>query len=264
MQLAACLEDFADEDILDLLEDWANSDAFARRATLTLLREEYLFALEEEEGGEEGGGVGGIDLLTALEQYSHQPSLASERRAALGEFLRSLGRSQLGESGVEGVEVEEAGVFDDWFTYSRPLGSSGRTVVEEFANELGRDLEGDIAEVLRAMTTAAFSLFEVEGMDADGTVRLRDVFGGRLLAVRDPELAELAGDCGLVAGFMAELGGRHLPVGNVVGAPAYVLGKALRFVDAERKRAEAAGEEWNVRDFLRRSGYRLVFELIRL
>ncbi len=88
--------------------------------------------------------------------------------------------------------------------------------------------------------------------------------GDGLLEVRDPGVADLAGEFGLLAGFMAELDGRPTPVGNTVGARAHALDEALRFMEAERSKAEAAGEEWDERDFLRRSGYRLVYQLMHL
>ena len=199
-------------------------------------------------------------LMSSLEDFARRPSMASEKKAARHEFLESLGRSRFGEDGVEGAEAVEEAVFNDWFLFSRPLGVSGKTIVEEFDAARGSDLDAEQAGLLRGLISSRFSIYEIESIGADGEISLRDAFGDERFEVFGPDTAE--GD--LLAGFLGDMGEYHELIGNIVSAPADFLEDLERFVREESGRSIERGEAGDLNEFLQRSGYRVIYEVMRL
>ncbi len=203
-------------------------------------------------------------LVSLLEDFARQPSMETEIKAAQVEFLDSLGRSRFGESGIGGAELLEEAVFLEWFLLARPLSKSGKTVVEEFEAARGPGLDGEKAGILRGLKSSRFSIFEIESIGADSSVSLRDVFRNERFEVYDEVLGPDTAEGDLLAGFLGDAGGRYSLLGNVIYAPGDFLEDLERFAREESGRSIERGEAADLDEFLNRSGYRVVIEVMRL
>ncbi|MEW6553734.1 MAG: SEC-C metal-binding domain-containing protein [Actinomycetota bacterium] len=214
-------------------------------------------------GFDEGEPWLGALLMSSLADFAREHSKAAERKAARDEYLGSLGRTRFGEGGTEGVEILEEALFNDWFLIRWPLGESGRTVAEEFAAAHGSDLKDEQARLLRGLVSARFSVYEIESMD-DGGTSLRDVFRNERYRVSGDFLGPDTAEGDLVGGFLGDTGGRHELLSNVIYAPGDFLGELERFVSVESGKAIERGEAGDLDEFLQRSGYRVLYEMMRL
>jgi len=127
------------------------------------------------------------NLCDKLMEFSQRPPIDTEVWLAQGEFdscAAGLGR---GTPETRGAELLEEEIFYDWFFFGRPLESSGKTVVREFAQSQGKKLSPSMGRVLDAMLASRFSIYEVEEVIPEQGLRMRDVFRGDVLEVRERE-----------------------------------------------------------------------------
>jgi hypothetical protein len=213
---------------------------------------------------EEGEPQPGALLMSSLADFAGRPSVAAEREAAMNEFLGALGRTRFGEGGMEGAEILEEAVFDDWFLICRPLRGSGRTVAQEFAAARGSDLDEEQARLLRGLVSARFSIYEIEIIGADGGISLRDAFRNERFEVSAEVLGPDTVEGDLLGGFLGNTGGQHELLSNVIYAPADFLQELERFVREESGGSIERGEVGDLDEFLQRSGYRVLYEVMRL
>lgn len=127
------------------------------------------------------------NLCDKLMEFSQRPPIDTEAWLAQGEFdfcAAGLGR---GAPETREEELLEEEIFYDWFFFGRPLEFSGKTVVREFAQSQGKKLSPSMSRVLDAMLASRFSIYEVEEVVPEQGLRMRDVFRGDVLEVRERE-----------------------------------------------------------------------------
>ena len=152
--------------------------------------------------------------------------------------------------GKEPPDEESMIGFMQWYAWDYRPRSSGRTGVEEYLRRHDLALGPRERSVLEGWRDSRFGLFEVQSVEADRGVHLREVYTGDTMFVHDVTSSRelVRWDCVLTR--VEKSGDRYEFSGNGLSVPRNVLPEFQDFIEEERKGEPPA-------EFVRANSHRL-------
>ncbi|MBZ5624593.1 MAG: SEC-C domain-containing protein [Acidobacteriia bacterium] len=144
------------------------------------------------------------------------------------------------------VDPEEtgAGGFFDWLVYDFRPGGTGRTLVEEYLRRRGGRLGARERALLESWRAARFGLFEVQRIDKETGVELKDVFAGDQFFVHDVSSSRSSVRWDCIMTRVQEFEGRRIFSGNGLILPRPLLSRFVAVVEEESRKAGQAPAEF--------------------
>ncbi|MBU4174900.1 MAG: SEC-C domain-containing protein [Actinobacteria bacterium] len=217
-------------------------------------------AAEEEE-------IGALARLVAqLLEFSLSSTVCPEKEheTAIREFLSPAGRKEMREVPESGESELERNLFADWFLFSRPLESSGRTIAEEFESRRRGGLSPETLATLESMLGSRFSIYEVQEVEPGASMLLRDIFSGETLTVQERMATRTLVKWDLFAGRTATADGSHKLCSSIFTVPRELREKVEKYARRKGRELVKNGAAKDTDEFLQRRGQMLFHYLKRL
>gem|GEM_PF-1104048 len=196
-----------------------------------------------------------LRLFDRLMAFSSSPGRRADRESALAEFLDAAGIDSFEEQEESGSPVPLPSVFLDWYFFGRK-NERGRTVAGEFADS-GPGLDPDEQEMLDASGAGRFSVFEAVEVRFDEGMKLKDIFRGDVLDVREKLATETMARWDMIGGRVGPVGDHHELLGGVFPVALECRADIEKYGKRKAKAAIESGAVEDVDEWLKTSGYLL-------
>ena len=156
-------------------------------------------------------------MIDRLMSYATSHRSSAERMSSLNEFLDAAGLKDFDEHEETGSPVSLASVFGDWYLFGLK-NERGETVADEFARR-GEDMDPEEREYLEASRAGRFSVWEAVEVRLDEGMKLKDIFRGDVLDVREKSATHSLARWDMVGGRVGPVGDHYNLLGGVFPVP---------------------------------------------
>ncbi len=197
--------------------------------------------LAEDEQEERSHGARGTQVRATepLHARLHRDLLERSREWHSGADLAEAFQLYFGErpTGAE-LDADTQACFYEWYLHDFRSASTGRTLVDEYLRRRAGRLDAAEREVLEAFRQARFGLWEVQRVEKDKGIELKDLFVGDRVFVHDVSSSRsmVRWDCVLSRIYQFE--GRWYFGGNSFGVPRALLPRIMEQMESESREAD--------------------------